>query len=173
LVGISLPEALFKPVLAAVILFVVFETLRPKRMPAGVKGSNVEGLFLRSGWIPFLVYMAIGFYGGFLQAGSGLIMMYAFSRLSNLNLIQINVLKVSNTFLFITVSLLIYGWYGKVRWDMAIALALGNALGGFTGSVLQVRKGEGFVRIFFAVSGSALALKLFYDAVYAMARSYF
>jgi uncharacterized membrane protein YfcA len=93
-------------------------------------------------------------------------MMYVFSRLGNLNLIQSNALKVSDTLIFVSLSLVIYSAMGKVKWDMAVVLALGNALGGYAGSVFQVRKGEGFVRIFLVVSGLALAAKLIFDAIW-------
>ncbi len=172
LLGVSLPDVFFKPILAVVILFVAFETIRPRRKGIEDK-SNASELHLRSGVLPFLAYVGIGFYGGLIQAGSGLVMMYVFSRLGNLNLIQINVLKVSNTLLFISLSLLIYGLFGKVQWDLAAALALGNALGGFAGSVFQVRKGESFVRWFVAISGLVLAVKLIAEAMSAISRSYF
>ncbi len=163
--GVSLPDAAFKPVLALVIVFVVFETARPRRQGTHQERPDDGGRTpsLRTGFIPFLVYAGIGFYTGFIQAGVGLIIMYAFSRLGNLNLLQINSLKGSVTLIFITLSILVYGSQGKIHWDMALALALGNGMGGFAGSVLQIRRGEGFVRAFLAVSGGALALKLLYD----------
>ena len=168
--GVSLPDAVFKPVLALVIGFVVFETVRSRRRGEEPDGSAAAGAApsLPSGFLPSLVYAGIGFYAGFLQAGVGLIMMYAFSRLGKMNLLQINSLKGSATLAFITLSLLIYGMQGKIRWDMALALALGNGLGGFAGSIMQVRRGEGFIRAFLAVSGTALALKLLYDAARAL-----
>ena len=163
--GVSLPDVVFKPILAGIIFFVVLETARPK--PNRVNKTSSDGLQLRTGVWPFLAYAGIGFYGGFIHAGVGLIMMYAFSRMGNLNLIQINALKVSNALLFVALSLVIYGAMGKVKWDLAVILALGNVLGGYLGSVFQVRKGEEFVRVFLVVSGSALAIKLLFDAVLA------
>jgi uncharacterized membrane protein YfcA len=165
-IGVTLPDPLFKPILAAIILFVVIETARPRKKYDRVPGNADEPPFLRSGFWPFLAYAGIGFYGGFIQAGVGLIMMYVFSRLGNLNLIQSNALKVSDTLIFVSLSLVIYSAMGKVKWDMAVVLALGNALGGYAGSVFQVRKGEGFVRIFLVVSGLALAAKLIFDAIW-------
>ncbi len=161
--GVVLPDRAFKPVLAAVILFVVIQTVKPRRQ--GARIATEEALTLRSGFWPFLFYAGIGLYSGFIQAGVGLIMLYVFSRMGNLNLLQSNSLKVLNVFILTTLSLVIYGAFGKIRWDLAAALAAGTGVGGFMGSQLQIRRGENFVRIFLLVTGILLAIKLLFDAI--------
>ena len=74
-------------------------------------------------------------------------------------------LKSINTFLFITLSLAIYIGFGKIHWEAACALAGGNLSGGYLGSRIQLRKGEGFIRAFLVISGLVLAAKLVYDGV--------
>jgi len=164
--GVFTPAPVFKLILAIVIVFIVWETVRGSRRSENEILSDVKP-YLLNGIIPFFVYIGIGFYGGFIQAGSGLIMIYAFSRLSNLNLIHINELKVANTFIFITVSLSVYLFFGKVKLGFAIALAMGNLLGGYLGSGFQIQKGEGFVRGFLLVTGLVFAGKLAFDAIFA------
>jgi uncharacterized membrane protein YfcA len=160
LIAIGLPDRVFNPILAAVILFVVAMTLRGSRHEA----SPGETPALRDGLAAFTAYLAIGFYGGFIQAGSGLIMMYAFGRLGNLNIFQINALKVSNTVLFISVSLAAFAAAGKVDWPMAAALAAGNLVGGWAGSHWQVKKGEVWVKRFLLWSGLAMAGNLLWSS---------
>ncbi len=163
LTGVFLPDTLFRPVLGVVIAWIVFETVRTHRRPSAERTGPA---FLRTGIGPFLVYAAIGFYGGFLQAGVGLLMMYGFSRLGNLNLLETNALKVANNLMFASLSVLIFALFGKVAWAMALAFAAGNLAGGFLGSVIQVKKGEGFIRVFLAVSGTLVAAKLLWDAFF-------
>jgi uncharacterized membrane protein YfcA len=161
LAGVFLPDVYFRPVLAVAIAWIVFETARPRR---GKSASVTGEPTLRAGFWPFLAYAAIGFYGGFLQAGVGLLMMYGFSRLGNLNLLQVNALKVANNLFMATLSVAVFALFGMIRWDWALMFAAGNLCGGFFGSVLQVHRGEGFIRAFVTVTGSAVALKLLWDA---------
>lgn len=159
LLAVQLPDRYFNPVLAAVMVFVSVMAFR-NRAPFMSQGGTPA---LRNGFLPFLAYLGIGLYGGFIQAGSGLIMIYAFGRLGNLDIFQINSLKVFNTLLFISVSLVTFIWAGKVHWGLAAALGAGNLLGGWLGSHWQVRRGEDWVNRFVLVTGILLAAKLLWD----------
>jgi uncharacterized membrane protein YfcA len=159
LIALRLPNKVFAPILAAVILFVVIMTFR------GARGRAHQGgaLAMRNDWIALLAYAGIGLYGGFIQAGSGLIMMYAYGRLGNLGVFHINALKVSNTVLFITVSLIAFAAAGRIDWPMAAALAAGNLTGGWMGSIWQVKRGEAWVNRFLLITGIGMAAKLLWD----------
>lgn len=157
--AVRLPDRIFNPILALVIVFVVTMTVRGQRAPSGT-GDTPR---LRGGWVAMGIYAAIGFYGGFIQAGSGLIMIYAFGLLGNLDIFRINALKVFNTILFISASLIAFALAGKVNWPMATALGLGSLIGGWSGSHWQLRKGEAWVNRFLLCSGMAIAAKLLWD----------
>ena len=159
LIALRIPNRVFNPILAGVILFVVIMTFRGSRASAGAGETPA----LRNDWIAILSYVAIGFYGGFIQAGSGLIMMYAFGRMGNLDVFRINALKVSNTVIFITVSLIAFAAAGRIDWPMAAALAAGNLTGGWLGSIWQVNRGEAWVNRFLLVTGVGMAGKLVWD----------
>lgn len=163
LLAVRLPDKFFNPILAVVVLFVVFMTIKRHR----VSVPSTEVPILNHGWVALLAYTGIGFYGGFIQAGSGLIMIYVFGRLSNLDIFHINALKVSNTILFISVSLCTFAAAGKINWPMAMALGLGNAVGGWLGSHWQIKQGEAWVKRFLMLSGIALAFKLLWDTWWA------
>jgi uncharacterized protein len=166
LCAIGMPDRIFKPVLAVIILWVTFLTLRHSMTrSAHAADDSMSNPMLRGGPLAFAAFTAVGFYGGFIQAGSGLIMIYLYSRFSNLDLIRINALKVANTFIFIGVSLALFAVMGKVHWGYAGALAAGNYVGGYAGSVFQMRQGEAWVRRFLAVTGLVLAGKLLFEAI--------
>ena len=159
LLAVRLPDRVFNPILAVVIIFAAVMSFRKKPSTGGQPGPAA----MREGMIAFLVYAGIGLYGGFIQAGSGLIMIYAFGRLGNLDIFQINSLKVFNTIIFISVSLITFVAAGKVHWGMASALAAGNVVGGWLGSHWQVRQGETWVNRFVLWTGIAMAAKLLWD----------
>jgi uncharacterized membrane protein YfcA len=153
LIAVRLPDRIFAPILAGVILFVVIMTFRGR----GADSRPGETPRLRNDWVALAAYTGIGFYGGFIQAGSGLIMMYVYGRMGNLDLIRINALKVSNTVIFISVSLAAFAFAGAIDWPMAAALAAGNLTGGWMGSLWQIHKGEAWVNRFLLVTGIAMA----------------
>lgn len=159
LLAVGMPDRIFNPVLAAVILFVAVMAFRKN----GASAADPGPPRMRGGVTAFLVYAGIGFYGGFIQAGSGLIMIYAFGRLGNLDIFQINSLKVFNTVIFISVSLATFILAGKVHWGMAAALAAGNVVGGWLGSHWQVKQGEAWVNRFVLWTGLLLSAKLLWD----------
>jgi uncharacterized membrane protein YfcA len=161
LIAVRVPDRIFNPILAGIILFVAVMTFKGNKAhpPHGEEPS------MRGDAIAFTAYLGIGFYGGFIQAGSGLIMMYAFTRLGNLDIIQVNALKVATTVLFIAVSLLTFAASGRIHWPMAAALAAGNLAGGWLGAHWQVRKGEAWVNRFLLWTATAMAAKLIWDTV--------
>ena len=159
LAAVRLPDRVFKPILALIIIFVVIMSVRSQAS----NGQSAESLKLRGDWLARLAYLGIGLYGGFIQAGSGFLMIAAFRRLGNLDAFQVNALKVFNTVIFISVSLLVFAAAGRVDWGMAAALAAGNGLGGWAGSHWQVKKGREWVDRFILVTGLAMAGKLLWD----------
>ena len=91
------------------------------------------------------IFFLIGFYGGFIQAGVGFLILAATS-FAGLNLIRGNALKVVVVLAFTPLALALFAWGGKVDWAMGIALAAGNLLGGLAGVHLQILKGHMWVR---------------------------
>jgi uncharacterized membrane protein YfcA len=160
LLAVQVPDKVFKPLLAGVIIFVAIMTVKGRAVQGGEGEAD-----MRAGWLAFAVYAAIGFYGGFIQAGSGLIMIYAFGRLGNLNIFQINSLKVFVTLIFITVSLLTFAAAGKVHWGYAAALSAGNLIGGWAGSHWQLSRSETWINRFILGTGLLMAAKLLWDTL--------
>jgi uncharacterized membrane protein YfcA len=161
-VGVTLPESWFRPVLGFALIGICFALWRQPERPLEKDGGKVDPI----AGSPFalVAYFGIGFYGGFLQAGAGLLMMALFSRFSNWGWVRINALKVVNTLVFIILSLVIYGVAGKIRWDMALWLCLGNAVGGYFGSWMQLKQGDRWVKVILGGVGLGLAMKLFWDS---------
>jgi uncharacterized membrane protein YfcA len=159
LIAVRLSDRVFDPILAGVIIFVVISIIRSSGNGAARAGTPE----LRNDWLAWIAYAAIGFYGGFIQAGSGLVMMAVFKRMGNLDIFQINALKVSNTVIFIAVSLATFAAAGRIEWPMAAALAAGNLTGGWIGSLWQLRLGEAWVKRFLLWTGLAIAGKLLWS----------
>lgn len=174
LFAVKLPERIFNPILAGVILFVtvmsVRRSLAAPGKPGTAKAGGTEGArkepgpgALETGLKPFLAFFLTGFYGGFIQIGVGFVMIYVFGRFTRLGALEVNALKVAVAFLFTAVALLAFLSFGRIHWAAAAALSAGSALGGFWGARLQVRKGEGWVNGALLVIGISFSLKLLFD----------
>lgn len=107
-----------------------------------------------------LAMVAVGFYGGFIQAGVGFLLMAALHRVLGLDLVRVNMHKVFIVAVFTLAALIIFASRGQVLWIPGLALAVGNSLGGWIGSQLSVLKGESWIRTTLYVALFFMALKL-------------
>ena len=159
--AVKLPDKLFNPILAVIIVAVVLATI--KHQAQKPKSSELTEPYLASTPLALLAYTLVGFYGGFLQIGIGFVIMYTFSRLGRLSIFQINALKTATTFLYSLTSISLFAFSSKIHWPIAISLAIGNVFGGIFGSHWQVKKGEAWVNRFLMVMGFIVASKLSWD----------
>lgn len=110
--------------------------------------------------IAALAFFGVGFYGGFIQAGVGFIIIAALTLITGMSLVKINSLKVFVTAIYMLTSLLVFVFSGKVHWIFGFTLAVGNAVGAYLGSAFTVSKGDKFIRIFLVVTVLVMSGKL-------------
>ncbi|MDW7694388.1 sulfite exporter TauE/SafE family protein [Flammeovirgaceae bacterium SG7u.111] len=85
-------------------------------------------------WVTWLIFAAIGFYGGFIQAGIGIFLMMGLSYLTKLSMVQSNAVKVFTVALFSLPVLCIFIYNDQVNWELGIWLAVGQAIGSYSAS---------------------------------------
>ena len=95
--------------------------LRPRIGPEQPAGRSKGG-----GW-PWL--LAIGFYGGFVQAGSGLLLIAFLSGRQGFDLLGANAIKAVIILAFSSLSLCVFLLAGQVAWAPAILLAVATVIG--------------------------------------------
>jgi uncharacterized membrane protein YfcA len=95
--------------------------LEPRRRPAPAA-------------VVHLSFLAVGAYGGFVQAGVGLWILLAFSRVVGRELVAANASKNLIVFAFTLVALGVFAARGQVEWTAGLVLASGNAVGGWLGA---------------------------------------
>ena len=84
-----------------------------------------------SPWLSIPIFFAIGFYGGFIQMGMGLIFLAAAVLVGKLNIIDANGLKVVAVSLYTLIGLLVFWYNGMLVWVPGLMLAIGQAIGGY------------------------------------------
>lgn len=143
----QLDDALLRPVFGVVLAgWAVFLVVRPQgfeRPPSARRAIRPVTLALAA---------AIGFYGGFLQAGVGfpLIALLVFGI--GMEAVPANAVKVGLTGAYSCVALVIFAHAGQVMWRDAAVLAFGSMIGAWIGSRWQIRSGAGVVRWFLVVT---------------------
>ena len=83
--------------------------------------------------------------------------------LLHLDLERTNMHKVFVIGMYMVPSLAVFALTGQVLWLAGAVLAIGNSLGGWLGTRVQISRGEGIVRIIFAVAVVAMAVRLLFD----------
>lgn len=158
--AISLSDEMFNRVLAVVMLVVLVLIIwRPEKK--FIKSEEaMENLSKPRLAVAALIFLGVGFYGGFIQAGVGFVIIAALAMITGMSLVKINSLKVCVTIIYMLSSLIVFVCSGKVDWMLGLLLAVGNAVGAYLGSVFTVSKGDKWIRIFLIVSVLIMAAKL-------------
>jgi uncharacterized protein len=150
-------DELFRRILAIVMIVITIATLfAPDPKPDSVRVSP------RS-WRVAAGFFLVGLYGGFLQAGVGLLVL-AITTWSGLDLVRGNAIKVVSVLLVTVLAVAIFAVHGSIDWRMGIALAIGNTIGGLIGVRLAVRKGHAWLKRVVAVTVIAFAIRLWWGA---------
>lgn len=156
-VGVRLDGAAFNYVVAAVMLavLVLMATGEDKAKPRPDATSSARNLVAGH-----LLMVGAGFWGGFIQIGVGFLMMPILYRVMGLDLVRTNMHKVFIALVFSFVALWVFAANAPIAWDAGIALAAGNALGGWMGAHATIRRGEQFIKRALFVVLIAMAIKL-------------
>lgn len=117
----------FKEVFKYLLLVMLFVVLvNPKRWLIETQVDHTIPI-----WMSIPLYLAIGFYGGFIQMGMGIIFLAVLVLVVKQNIIEANAIKAFTVF-FYTVFVLAYFHYkGMVDWRAGSLLAVGQTLGGY------------------------------------------
>lgn len=77
----------------------------------------------------FLATFAAGFYGGFIQAGVGFVLIAAFVGVLNYDLLRANAMKMVATAIFTSIALLVFILRDQVAWVPGLLLGVGSMFG--------------------------------------------
>ena len=152
-VAVRISDTWFQRLLGVVMVGIVISML----LPRPDRETTPEGR--RSRWI-YPALFAIGFYGGFIQVGVGFLLMAAFYHLLRMNLVFVNVHKVTVVLIYTVPALAVFAAGGHVAWGLGLSLAAGNAVGGWWAARLAVRRGERIIRIVLMIAILVVAAHL-------------
>ncbi len=155
ILAVNISNETFKTILGIVLIGVVVSMLLPRKQINYNNSAEKK--------IPPTVYLAlfgIGFYGGFVQAGVGFLLIATLYYLMHFNLIYVNMHKMFIITIYTIPALIIFIYSGNVNWIYGLTLAAGNSIGGWWGVKLAIKKGEKFIKIILIVAILIMSLKL-------------
>jgi hypothetical protein len=102
-------------------------------------GKNFEG---RPPWWMMVIMLGVGLYGGFIQAGVGVMMLAALVLGAGYEIVPANAVKMLIALIFTAVALAIFAFDGQVNWTYGALMAVGQGTGGFVGAKFAVESDE-------------------------------
>jgi hypothetical protein len=143
-----------RKVFAAVLLLVAASVLfRPSRW---IEEREVA---LHEPWRS-IAFLAIGFYGGFVQAGVGFLLLAGLVLGGGLNLVNGNAAKVVLIAAYTPVALLFFARAAQVDLAVGAVLSVGQITGAWIAANLAISKGAGWVRWVLVVAAVVAAGRL-------------
>ena len=152
--AIQVSNLTFQRILALVMIFVLITLFLPKGKE---NGSTTRGS--RGGALIYPAMVLVGFYGGFVQAGVGFLIMASLRHLLALDLVRINMHKVYIVLIYTVPVLFVFGLTDNIHWPWAAALGLGMALGAWVSVKISVRRGERVIKVILGLAIVLMATK--------------
>jgi uncharacterized membrane protein YfcA len=106
--------------------------------------------------------VGVGFWGGFIQLGVGFIIMPVLHRVMGFDLVRTNMHKVFIVMSYTAVALIVFASQVEILWIVGAALAVGNSVGGWIGTHVQIKQGEGIIKMVLNIVLVAFIIKLLF-----------
>ncbi len=113
----------FKYLMIAMLLIIL---IRPKRWLIDNNVAIVKPTLLTAP-----LFIALGFYGGFIQMGMGVFCLALFVLVSKYDIISANALKAFAVFFYSIFVIAIFQYKGLIDWKAGSLLAVGQMIGGY------------------------------------------
>lgn len=157
-VAVDLDEEMLETVIGVIIVaMLVFMLLKPKQF------IKAEGeVKTKTPWYAYPVFLLIGFYGGFIQAGTGIFILIGLSLTAGYDLVKANAIKLLIVLIYTPFALYVFFINGQVNLVAGLILAAGNMGGALLASRMAVKRGARFVRYILLIIMIISAVKLLF-----------
>jgi uncharacterized membrane protein YfcA len=152
-----------KPLLLVVLTLIAIYTFTKKDF--GIHQAK-EHTVKRQLLLAVSMSICIGFYDGFIGPGTGSFLVLGFVSVLGFDFLHASakakIVNLATNF----GSICLFVLKGKIIWAIALPMAICNAVGGWTGAKLAIKKGNGFIRIFFLIVVIGTLLRFCYDVFF-------
>lgn len=117
----------FKTVFQYLMILMLFIILiKPKRWLQETDDKNALSV-----WIAIPLFLALGFYGGFIQMGMGVFYLASMVLVAKYNIIEGNAVKTFVVAVYTIIAVAIFQYKGLIDWYLGGVLAIGQTVGGW------------------------------------------
>lgn len=156
-IAVNIDKEIFEKLIAGVMLLMVFFIFyNPQRWLEGRISLQKK----RVGWKQYLLFFAIGTYGGFIHIGVGIFLLAALVLTAGYDLVKANALKIFIVFLYSPFALAVFLFNDHVNYAIGTIAAIGNVLGGIVASHIAISWGARFIRWMLIIVIFAFSSKL-------------
>ncbi|MDH3259942.1 MAG: sulfite exporter TauE/SafE family protein [Acidimicrobiia bacterium] len=153
-VATTIPSEAMRRVFAFVVVLAAAAVLvQPSRWMGGTER------LIRQPW-RWLIFLAVGFYGGFVQAGVGFLVLAGLVLGSGFGLVKANAAKAALILLYTPLVLILFASADQVDLAVGLVLGVGNMTGAWIASNLAIKKGAGWIRWVLVPAAIAAALRM-------------
>lgn len=107
------------------LLMLLVILVKPERW---LKSTNIREI---PNWISIPAFLALGFYGGFIQMGMGIFFLAVTVLVAGYSIMEANAIKTLVTAIYTIVVLAVFHYKGLVDWETGLIMAIGQTLGGY------------------------------------------
>jgi uncharacterized membrane protein YfcA len=153
------PESFKSAIFFMMIAIFIYTLFKPDLGKVHVEKHSPRKLMVIGGVAAF----AIGFYDGLIGPGTGTMLMIALVAIMGFAFVGASALaKVVNATTNLA-SIIVVGLKIGILWKLGLLLGIANLAGGYTGSMMAIKKGSGFIRIFYLIVTGLLIARLGYS----------
>ena len=153
------PESFKSSIFFMMIAIFVYTLFKPDLGKIHVEKHSPRKLMV----IGALAAAVIGFYDGLIGPGTGTMLMIALVAVMGFAFVGASAIaKVVNATTNLA-SIIVVGFRIGIMWKLGLLLGIANLAGGYTGSHMAIKKGSGFIRIFYLIVTGLLIVRLGYS----------
>jgi uncharacterized protein len=143
IIATLIPDVYFEKVLGGIFIVMTFVIIL---VPGKWNKTYVPGTINKITLIHYFLFFLIGMYGGFIQAGVGIFMLFALVMGPGFDLIRANALKLFLTFIFTPLAIVIFWQSNQIDWAVGLVLAAGNMIGAYVAAKTAIKSGTKFIK---------------------------
>ncbi|MFT4665890.1 MAG: putative membrane protein YfcA [Polaribacter sp.] len=124
-------KSIFRFLMLAMLVVIL---VKPKRW---LQESNPDKKL--NPFIAIPLFLALGFYGGFIQMGMGVFFLAIMVLVARYSIIEANAVKIFVVMLYTVFVIAVFQWKGLIDWEIGLVLAVGQATGGWLAATFASR----------------------------------
>lgn len=155
--AVDIQEAVLEKIIAVLLVILFFMVLLNPNV--WIK-ANADKAKAKNPVVRFLIFLGIGFYGGFIQIGVGFFLLAGLVLGCGFDLLKANAVKLFIVLFYTLISLTVFIVYDLVDWKTGLILACGNMSGAWLGTRLSIRWGARYIRYVLLLALILVTVKL-------------